>query len=202
MPRSRIWPRALALVLALAGSAALPGAAPDAQASVSIAVSWEGLLGQSTAAAVMTALDARSAWENGRIYTYTRMRVDQAVAGELAPGAEAVVRTMGGIVGDVGQQVEGEAVLSSGLSSLLFLHLGPAGVFEVTARGQGQFPVVATDPAQPARVFRSRAAGLLVPAHLPTPALPPKLAADVLHGRTVADAKSEIASAWAATHTR
>jgi hypothetical protein len=201
MQRSRTWPRAFALVVALAGAAVLPGAAPDARASVSVAVSWEGLLGQSTAAAVLTALDARSVWEGGRIYTYTRMRVDQAMAGELSQGAEAEVRTMGGIVGDIGQQVEGEAVLTPGRSSLLFLHRGSTGAFEVTARGQGQFPVVSTDPAQPARVVRSRAAGLVIPANLPTPALPPRLAADVLHGRTLADAQSAVTAAWAVTHT-
>jgi hypothetical protein len=202
MSRLRLVSRAVLIVLAVGGAGLTPIAERPAHASVSIAVSWEGLLDQSSAAAVLTALDATAVWEGGRIYTYTRMRVEQVLAGEMTAGGEAWIRTMGGIVGDIGQQVEGEAVLSPGQASLLFLHPGPAGTFEVTARAQGQFPVVAGDASSPAHVVRSRASGFLVSPRLPSPALPPRLAADVLHGRTLAEAKTAVASAWAATHAR
>ncbi len=200
MPRLRVSTRALLVVLAIGSAALAPVAERRAHASVSIAVSWEGLLNQSSAAAVLTPVDAKAVWESGRIYTYTRMRVEQAIAGEMTTGGEAWVRTMGGVVGDIGQEVEGEAVFSPGRSSLVFLHRGPAGTLEVTARGQGQFPVVAGDASSPAHVVRSRASGLLVAPRLPSPALPARLAADVLHGQTLADAKTAIASAWAGTH--
>src|SRR5579872_6119804 len=106
------------LIAASAACAAL--AASDARASVSIQVTWDSLLRESTAAAVVTPTDAQSVWENGRIYTYTHVHVDRAVAGELATGSDAWVRTMGGIVGKIGQRVEGEAVLAPGHASLLF----------------------------------------------------------------------------------
>ena len=179
-------------------------AATNAGASVSIQVSWDGLLPESTAAAVVTPSDSRSVWENGRIYTYTHVHVDRGIAGDLATGGDAWVRTMGGIVGNVGQRVEGEAVLAPGQASLLFLHTGgtaPAGVYQVTARGQGQFPVVpATDPAAPPHLVRSTAAGALMAPHTVGPVPAPVLAADVVHGRAVEDVAADVAAAWARAH--
>jgi hypothetical protein len=172
--------------------------ATDARASVSIAVTWDGLLKESTAAALITSMEARPVWENGRIYTYTHVRVDRAVAGELASGGDAWIRTMGGIVGKVGQIVEGEASFAPGERSLLFVHPGPVGALVVTARGQGQFPVVADDPKQPAHIVRSQGTGMLLAPRIAAP----RLASDVLHGRPVEDVVGDIASAWGATHVR
>jgi hypothetical protein len=149
-----------------------------ARASVSIAVTWEGLLHESAAAAVVMPVEARAVWENGRIYTYTRVHVDRAVAGELASGSEAWVRTMGGVVGKVGQIVDGEPVLVAGRPSLLFLRPGPVGAYEVTARGQGQFPVVTEDPKVGPRVVRNRSVGAIVPR--PASAVVQRLAAEAL----------------------
>jgi hypothetical protein len=199
--RTREFARAAALALALAFPVAMLGGA-DAMASVSVAVSWDGLLALSTNAVVVTPTESLSVWEGGRIYTYTRVRVDRAVAGDLSAGSEAWVRTMGGIVGPIGQAVEGEAVLAPGLSCLLFLRPGPAGTFEVTARGQGQYAVVADDPSLPPRIARSHAVGMLVPRRPPSPALPQRLAVDVLHGKTVDDAAREVSSAWGPLHAK
>ncbi len=181
--------RAAAIFLAMASAGVGSFAPRAAHASVSIAVSWDGLLQESTSAAVVTPFEAHALWENGRIFTYTHVRVERALAGDLAPGTDAWVRTMGGIVGDIGQVVEGEAVLSPGRSALLFLHpLSSAGstpALEVTARGQGQFPVVAdADPARPPHVVRNSAAGLLMLPHTG----PVRLAAELLHGLFVDDA--------------
>ncbi len=202
MSRIRVLPRVAALFVVLSSAAAAALGSTDAHASVSIAVSWEGLLHESTAAALITAEESRSVWENNRIYTYTRVHVDRAISGELATGSEPWVRTMGGVVGKIGQLVEGEPVFTIGESSLLFLHAGPVGAFEVTARAQGQFPLDATDPKLPARVVRSRAMGALLPRATSAPAALPRLAADVLHGRLVDDAVQEIAAAWGRTHAR
>jgi hypothetical protein len=177
-------------------------AAGDARASVSIAVSWEGLLRESSVAVVATPVESRSVWEDGRIYTYTQVRVERALAGDLKPGDGAWVRTMGGVVGKIGQLVDGEAVLNAGQSSLLFLHPGPvtqATTYEVTARGQGQFPLVVDAKSGP-RLVRSTSAGALVAPRLAAAATPPRLAADVVHGRVVDDVAREVASAWGATH--
>lgn len=179
-------------------------AASDAGASVSIQVTWDGLLRESTAAGIVTPTETQSVWENGRIYTYTKVHVDRAIAGDLSTGAEAWVRTMGGVVGKIGQRVEGEAVLAPGHASLLFLHTGgnaPAGTYQVTARGQGQFPVVAAaDPAAPPHLVRSTAAGVLVAPNLAGPVPNPVLAADVVHGRLVDDVATDVVAAWGRTH--
>jgi hypothetical protein len=172
---------------------------PQAHASVAIAVSWNDLLGSSSAAAVVTAEDARTVWEGGRIYTYTRVHVDRAIAGELATGNVAWIRTRGGVVDHVGQLVEGEPVFAPG-SSLVFVQTRAPGVYAVTARAQGQFPIVAHDPAQPARIMQNGALGMIVPPSLPTPALPPRLASEVLAGQTLDDAAHAIATGWSAAH--
>jgi hypothetical protein len=179
--------------------------AAAASASVSIAVTWDGLLRESTAAAVVTPVEARSAWENGRIYTYTRVRVDRAVAGDLAAGSDAWVRTLGGVVDKIGQVVEGEAVLSPGKPCLLFLHAGPPGALEVTARGQGQFPLVADDPKLPPRVVRGHSVGALLPrAEIARPGgvatASLRLAADVVNDRLVDDVVRDVAADWGRVH--
>ena len=180
---------------------ALAVVAVDARASVSIQVSWDSLLHDSTAAVVATPTETRAVWENGRIYTYAHLRVDRAVAGELAAGGDPWVRTMGGVVGKVGQLVDGEPVLAPGQASLLFLHPGPTGAFVVTARGQGQFPVVPdADPKAPPHLVRSSSVGALVPPLAPGPVPAPPLAADVVHGRLVDDVARDVVAAWDRTH--
>jgi hypothetical protein len=203
MPRPRSLLRVAGFFVALSFPLAAPLFATDARASVSLAATWDGLLHQSTAAAVVTAMEARPVWENGRIYTYTHVRIDRPVAGALGTSSDAWVRTMGGIVGKVGQAVEGEAAFVPGQSSLLFLRPGPSGAFIVTSRGQGQFPIAADDPTVPARIAENHSVGMLVhPRALSTAATPPRLAAEVLHGRPVDDAVKEIAAAWGAAHAQ
>ncbi len=202
--RMHLRPRAAAFLIALVGPPIGLLLATPSQASVSIAVSWEGLLQDSTSVAIATPFEARAAWENGRIYTYTHVRIDRGIVGNVASGNNAWVRTMGGIVGNIGQSVEGEAVLAPGRSSLLFLHLlraGPVSSFEVTARGQGQFPVVpGSDPTQPAHVVRNGAVGLLLARRGPPASAP--LAGEFLHGLSIDDAAREVNSAWGRTHVR
>jgi hypothetical protein len=198
--------------LALVGGFVVALTAGDVRASVSIAATWDGLLQESTAAVVTSPIESQSVWEGGRIYTYTHLRVDRAVAGGLPNGSDVWVRTLGGVVGKIGQIVDGEPVFVPGRSSLVFLHPGPIGAFEVTARGQGQFPVVADDPKVPARVVRSNTVGAILPrpattrsragpggaGDLPSGAL--RLAAEVVHGRTVDDVARDIVADWARTH--
>jgi hypothetical protein len=204
MGRASFGPRASILVVALCATALGLVAAIPAQASVSIAVTWDGLLRTSTAAAVVTPADATSVWENGRILTYTHVTIDRAVAGPVTTGDDAWVRTLGGIVGTLGQQVEGEAAFSPGRPSLLFLRArsqgGRTGTFDVAARGQGQFPVVAAGAQQPARVERSRTAGMVLPPRVFSPLVEPPLAADILHDCTVDEAARNIQSAWGPLH--
>ncbi len=200
MPRLSFARRARLGWTATGLAAALVVLASRATASVSIAVPWESLLRESSAAAVVTPGEARSAWEGGRIYTYTRAHVDRVLSGPLQAGSDVWVRTRGGVVGDIGQQVEGEAVLGAGQTCILFLHPAPAGAYLVTARGQGQLDLVADDPKLPARVvLRHELGQLLAPQTVPTQAAP-RLASEVVQGRSVEDVAREVAAAWARTH--
>jgi hypothetical protein len=207
--------RALAtctLVATAAGVLSGVAAEREAKASVVISALFDEIVRDSSAAALVTPVEQRSVWQNGRVYTYTRVHVDRAVAGTLED--EPWVRTMGGIVGKVGKIVEGEAVLSVGRPGLLFMQ--PArddvsGVYEVTARAQGQFPIV-LDEKNNERFVRSSGVGGLVPTPqervvqvtrmraLAGAAPGAPLATDVLHKRLVADGVHDVAAAWARIH--
>jgi hypothetical protein len=184
----------------MALGAALLVLGADASASTSLAATWDGLLHDSSAVAVVTALDAHGVWENGRIYTYTHVHVDRAVCGELPTGAEAYIRTMGGEVGNVGQRVEGEASFQGGAPSLVFMHPGPPGAFVVTARGQGQFAVVPGEGSAPARLQPGSSLGALVRPQQTTGAAP-RLALEAVRGRVVDDVARDVTSDWPRLHS-
>jgi hypothetical protein len=157
----------------------------------------------------VTPLEQRGTWEGGRIYTYTRVRAETAIAGALP--TELWIRTMGGIVGDIGQIVEGEAALAIGQQSLVFVHARAGeSSFEVTARAQGQFPVVPGENRRPRLVSATGVGALLPPpperiAHaqrLDPAGGPPRFARDVLHGRLVQDAAGEIATTWSRVNAK
>jgi hypothetical protein len=190
------------VVVCAALAAAAPSASPrQAEASVSIAITFDALVRASSAVVVGTATEERTVWEGGRIYTYSHIHVDSAVAGELAENGEAWVRTMGGIVGKVGQIVDGEPVFTVGRPSLVFLHRSSSGPFVVTARAQGQFGIYADEQSR-LRLRRSNAVGALVSAASDPKADPTRtaLAGDIIHGRAVTDATLDIATAWSRAH--
>jgi len=175
-------------------------AAPRADASVSFTVPMDALAEESSAACVISPVEAKSVWENGRIATYTRVHVDRVVAGSVAN--EVWIKTLGGAVGDIGQTVDGEAVLRPGRQSLVFLTTFE-GSLVVTARGQGQFPLVndhlrknvwagALLAPSPAVLSRIRTRTTEMEAASP--------AADVLDGKTIDEAAPHIAAAWSRTH--
>lgn len=192
----------------LAACAGVLGLAAVAAASVSLPVPWEALLRESTASVIVSSRESTAVWEGGRICTYTHVHVDRAIAGELKTGGDTWVRTLGGVVGEVGEIVDGEPVFSPGRASLVFLRPSVSGAYDVTARGQGQFPVVAgNDAARSPTLTRSHTVGFLLnrgalawsPSAGAGPAAP-VLAADMLHGRLVDEAAHDVVSAWAATH--
>ncbi|MEO6419820.1 MAG: hypothetical protein ABIP39_10460, partial [Polyangiaceae bacterium] len=152
------------LRVALVGLFSLGFVAQDASASVSAAVVFEALVRDTTSVGVATPVEQHSVWEGSRIVTYTRVHMESAVAGELKTSSDTWVVTLGGVVGEIGQSVDGEAVLHLGVPSLLFLRPDPssAGVHIVTARAQGQFPItLAADKKQ--RLFtKSNSAGLIL----------------------------------------
>jgi hypothetical protein len=192
------------------------------EASVSIAVSVAGLVKSSTAVAIVTATETKNGYEGSRIFTYTHVKVDRPIAGDIATGADAWIRSEGGIVEHIGMHVDGEPSLAVGKSSLVFLlpamngTTPVAGLYEVTARGQGQFPVVIDAPTGRARVIKSATAGVTLKpkttamsdtgpknassasASLSSPNV--RLAAEALHNREIDDVAQDIAHEWATYH--
>jgi uncharacterized membrane protein YqaE (UPF0057 family) len=200
MRRLGRWTLLCALALPPAAVGLALGLCDEAQASVSIAVTLDYLVSQSTAACVVTPFEARTVWENERIYTYSHVHCDTPVGGSLGAGADAWVRTMGGIVGRVGQVVDGEASLTLGRPSLLFLRPLPAsespGGFDVAGRAQGQY-AIRLDEKQKPRLVQSASAGGVV---APRPGAATPLATDVLHQRPLGDAARDITAAWGRLH--
>src|SRR5947208_11004398 len=99
----------------------------SAAASTFVELSVAELVSKSTLVIAGTPLDSRSLWEDSegargrRIVTYTRVRVDRLIDGNVS--GDVWVRTLGGEVDDIGQHVEGEAVLPREKPSLLFLRV-------------------------------------------------------------------------------
>jgi hypothetical protein len=165
---------------------------------VSIAVLFDELVQGASAVAAVTPVEQAAVWENGRIFTYTRVRIDDLVAGDLR--RDLWIRTMGGVVGPIGQMVEGEPSFATGQSSLVFLRELPDRL-EVVARAQGQFAIATAEDTAP-RLLAPSGLGALLPrsAHVEARGASFRFARDVLPGRTLRDASSEIRAAWAAAH--
>jgi hypothetical protein len=163
-----------------------------AEASVSVLMTLDELVVGSQRVVIGTPVDRTSRWEElpsgRRIVTYTKLSIDETLVG--ASNSEIVVRTFGGVVDGIGQQVSGEATLKIGERSLVFLADVEDGeknaVTIVTGMAQGQFPLdeSASEPVLKASADR----GTLVKRR--GPSVP---AAVVLVGATLSTARSKIA---------
>jgi hypothetical protein len=118
---------------------------PRARAAVAVELSLERLAGAATEVGVFMPLEQHADWEGGRIYTYSRVRLSSPVAGENT-GTELWVRTRGGVVGAVGQWVDGEPILTIGQPTLLFLRRSGGNAFQVVGRAQGQYRITMAAP--------------------------------------------------------
>ena len=175
------------------------GTERPAEASAVIALTLDDLVDKSDVVVLVTPTTRTARWEAGRIITYTTVVVDTSVGGGPAAGDALVVRTMGGIVGDIGQKVYGEAVLPLGTPAVLFLRDLPKplvatslpGARSVTGMAQGVMPsVLGTDKVQ--RVGPSAASLTLVP-----PPNPKSVPANVATaGRPVKDVVVELRALW------
>ena len=96
-------------------------------------------------------LERQSYWQGGRILTRVRLAVDELWSGELTESTVEVV-TLGGVVGDLGQQVAGEAVVPTSGRVVLFLSGSTLGL-RVLGMAQGLLLVSESD-GTPARVTR------------------------------------------------
>jgi hypothetical protein len=197
------------LACALACTPCLLLAGPrDAAASTGVERTLTDLAREAAFVAAVSPLEATAAWEDGRIVTRTRARVDAVLAGStplVGARAESVVtiESRGGVVGTTGQLVEGEALLTPGSHVVVFLALGKdAGGLRVVGRAQGTFTL--TEPAasaDPARVVVHPA-----PAHLLTRQVKIPLMLPVgptpreLDGRSLADLTRVVAASWEVSH--
>ncbi len=152
--------RVRALVLA----SLLLFAAQPARASVSFTVVLDALVEESNAACLATPIETKSVWEDGRIATYTRVHVDRVLAGTLS--SEVWVKTLGGAVGDVGQMVDGEAVLKPGQQSVLFGDGAGAMIFRQTDRDAGLVKVKVHTDGSGGELLFLKGGGFLTRPHI------------------------------------
>jgi len=141
----------------------LLGSAP-AQASLARAVKVEELVARSRHVVLAEPLDAESVWEQvgqrRHIVTYTRLRALEVFAGADPKQDELMVRTLGGRVGDVGELVHGEAILTLGTRGVVFV-MPASNTLAVTAMAQGHYPL-GRDKAGIERLRRSPQASEVV----------------------------------------
>ena len=196
--RSR--PALLATLVALGGVPLVAFMAPaprTAEAATSVEMSMSELVGNASLVVAGTPLESRSYWETDasthgrRIVTYTRVRVDRLIDGTA--GSEVWVRTLGGEVDDIGQQVAGEAVLRASEPSLLFLRSRVDGTHGVVAMGQGHYLLDAPPESGRARVRSPLKTGHVIPkAAALADGNPP--ARSVLAGHTLDDVAQLVAA--------
>jgi hypothetical protein len=167
----------------------------SAAASTFIELTVGDLVAGSTLVAAGTPLESTSLWEDSdanrgrRIVTYTRLRIDRTVDGD--PQAEVWVRTLGGHVGDIGQHVDGEAVLVTARPGLFFLRALAGGTHAVVGMSQGHYPLEAA-PGAPPRLVTPHGLGRLVDKLGGPPDHPP--ARIELVGRTLDDVAQLVAA--------
>lgn len=185
-----------ASVLGFASAALLLVAPARTSASVGVGASLDELVRSSNGVAVVTPLDARSEWQDGRIVTFHRLRVESLVSG-TSPGSEVVVATLGGRVGKVAQVVEGEAAFPREERSLVFLRALSGGRSAVTARAQGQFRLRTTASGRFTLIRNGRLGKLVAPRGERG-----DVAALSLHGVSYESGVERIVTTWGRIHAR
>lgn len=184
-------PLAAPATVGAAAFVALTGVAFEADASLHLEVTLEHLVKSSDLAIEGTPEEASSLWEEipgggRRIVTYTRVHVAQSAYGNAA--SDVWVRTLGGQVGDVGQKVEGEAMLVPGERSVLFLRASAEGPARVIEMAQGQYVVRREDNADKLRI--SPYLGKVLPSKDEKERA--RAARVLLHGRPLGEAMASI----------
>jgi len=117
----------------------LLGAPLLAEAAVAVPASVEDLARGSDAVVRGRVTSVTSRWVGGRIFTFAEVERASVWRGS-APDRVTVV-TPGGVVGGIGQRVDGAAVFAEGEDAVVFLTRAEAGAYRVSGLAQGKFAV-------------------------------------------------------------
>ncbi len=178
------------------------GAVRSAHASAMLSLTLDDLVDKSDVAVVGIAKSRTSRWEDGRIVSYTTVDIDTKIGGlDTKAPSTVVVRTLGGVVGDIGQKVHGEAVLPLQSKVILFLRELPAkvapsalpGARSVTGMAQGAL-LVTVGEDKIARVAANVADLTLVP----NPNAKTVPAHVAVAGRPALDVVADLRTLWTA----
>jgi hypothetical protein len=114
--------------------------APLARATTLLALDLKALTDASEVVARGKVLSQHSRWtpDHARIITDVELDLTQVLKGEVAPG-KATVMVQGGVVGDIGQKVEGVPTFEVDEDVVLFLEKRGTSRFVVTGMAQGKF---------------------------------------------------------------
>jgi hypothetical protein len=135
-----VKPAATLLLLALAA---------PARAALAVPASVEELARASEAVVRGKVASARAHWSSDGLRIFTTVEVEVAATWRGAAPARVQVRVPGGVVGDLGQRVDGMATFAEGEEVVVFLaRPGAAGPYQVAGVAQGKF-VVAAGQARP-----------------------------------------------------
>jgi len=117
-----------------------------ANATVVQKLSDEDKTVQAQAILIGTCTSIRSEWneEGTKIFTYITISPQTVLKGDDIP-EELVIKSLGGVIGDIGMHADGTSVFEEGEEVLLFLRGGPRGLHKVLGLSEGKFSVK-TDP--------------------------------------------------------
>jgi hypothetical protein len=89
-----------------------------------------------------------------RIVTDTRVRVEGSLGRRAPDNDEMIVRTLGGVIGNRGERVDGEAQLPANEAAVLFLRSQSHALHAVVGMSQGHYPL-RPDPRGTLRLRKS-----------------------------------------------
>ena len=114
---------------------------PATYATMLLKMNLADLAGEAETVVSGTVTSSHSAWNEDRslIFTYSTLAVSSTLKGKHKQ--EVVVRTQGGIVGEIGMRAVGEPELKKGDQVLLFLERDGDGYNRVVGMNQGCFRV-------------------------------------------------------------
>jgi hypothetical protein len=143
--------RALLALVTAAALALVTAEVRVATATTVVPVTVETLARRSDAVLVVTPRSATPQWVGGTIVTDYDLEVQNVVQGTLSSGAHVTLRTPGGVVGRIGQQIPGVPSLETGRPYLVFLarDRDGSGLYFLAHLTAAVLPVVAAPDGTP-----------------------------------------------------